>query len=53
MLARLICFLLGHVFDGREILVSQQPHVYMSRGKCARCGVPVFEMRDLRDEDDD
>ena len=53
MLARLICFLIGHVFDGREVLVSQQPHIYMSRGRCARCGIPVFEMRDLRDEEDD
>lgn len=46
MLARLICFLLGHVFDGREVLVSQQPHVYMYRGKCARCGTRIFRMRD-------
>ena len=50
MLARLICFLLGHALEELEAVECPQPHLHIRRGKCARCGVPIFELRDLRDE---
>lgn len=52
MLARLICFLLGHAQNKLEALERVQPYVYVRRGKCARCGVRILEVRDFRDEDD-
>jgi hypothetical protein len=52
VIARLICFLLGHAVDELAVHESPQPHIRISHGKCARCGVPVFELRDLRDEDE-
>lgn len=52
VLARLICFLLGHVFDELVVLEGAQPPVYVSHSKCARCGARVVEVRDLRDEYD-
>lgn len=52
MLARLICFLLGHVLDELVVLEGAQPPIYVSHGKCARCGTPVIEVRDLREEYD-
>jgi len=51
MLAHLICFLLGHVGTRLEALERVQSHVYVRRGSCARCGVAILEVRDLRDED--
>jgi hypothetical protein len=50
MLARLICFLLGHLL--RELDVREGPHagIYLSCGKCSRCGADVLEVRDLRDK---
>jgi len=51
MIARLLCFFLGHVLDELNVIEGTQPHIYVGHGKCARCGVPVLEVRDLRDED--
>jgi len=52
VLARLLCFLLGHVFDELVVHEGLQPRVYVSRGACARCHAPVIEIRDLRDEEE-
>jgi len=50
MLARLICFFLGHVYSALDVLESPQPHIRISYGECARCGEPGLEICDLRDE---
>lgn len=51
MIARLMCLLLGHQLDNLEKVEGVQAPVYVSHGKCARCGVPVITVRDLRDEE--
>ncbi len=51
MIARVMCFFLGHSFARLEALERVQPYVYVRRGPCARCGTPIIEVRDLRDED--
>lgn len=46
-LARLLCFLLGHVFDELVVHNEQgQPRVYIGSGVCDRCGKRVFEIPD-------
>lgn len=50
MIARIICFLLGHALDKLEEHGVVQSSVYVRSGKCARCGVPILEVRDLRDD---
>lgn len=50
VLARLICFLLDHMFDELVVLEGSQPPIYVSHGKCARCGATIIAMHDLRDE---
>jgi hypothetical protein len=50
MLAKIICFLLGHITEELDVLDTVEPNVYIRRGKCDRCGAPVFEMYDLREE---
>lgn len=44
-LARLICFLLGHVFDDNRIFLPQ-PGVRIRRGQCSRCGAVFIEILD-------
>jgi hypothetical protein len=51
MLARLICRLLGHVLDELNVIEGDPSYIYVSQGKCARCGAPVIEVRDLRDDE--
>lgn len=51
MIAKIICFLLGHVSADLHVCATPDPHVYVRRGTCARCGVQVFELFDLRDEE--
>jgi hypothetical protein len=48
MLARLICFLLGHSFDKAEMRETPHPDVFMVRGKCARCGALALQVHDFR-----
>jgi len=50
VLARLICLLLDHVFDELAVLEGAQPPIYVSHGKCARCGASIVEVHDLREE---
>lgn len=45
MLARLICFLLGHVFDDNRLFLPQ-PGVRIRRGQCSRCGAVFIEILD-------
>lgn len=51
MLARLICFLLGHSFD-EEVEVRETPHpdIYVLRSRCARCKTLSLQVRDMRDD---
>ena len=52
MLARLICFLLGHSFDEEEeVRLTPHPDVYILRNTCARCGKPSLKVCDMRDPD--
>lgn len=51
MLARLICFLIEHVFDELDVREGPQ-NVYSCYGTCARCGVAVSEVCDLRNDDE-
>jgi hypothetical protein len=45
MLARLICYFLGHVLE--EFYEGPRgPHVYVSLNRCARCGTRIFEVRE-------
>lgn len=53
MLARLICLLLGHMLDELIVVEGEPSYIYVSHGKCARCGAPVIEVRDLRDDEED
>lgn len=50
MLARLICFLLGHSFNEFEIYECPQPHVQIRRARCARCDSLFLEVRDLYED---
>lgn len=52
MLARLICFLLGHVLEDECVQESERPRVFVSNGTCARCKAPLLEVIDLRDEEE-
>ena len=48
MLARLICLLLGHVFDELVVRDAQgQPRVYVGSGICDRCGKRVFSVPEI------
>lgn len=53
MLARLICLLLGHVLEELNVVEGEPSCIYVSHGKCARCGAPLMEVRDLRDDKGD
>jgi hypothetical protein len=48
MLARLICFLLGHSFNEVETRETPHPDVFVIRGKCARCGKLTLQVHDFR-----
>jgi len=51
MLARLICFLLGHSFSEREeVRLTPHPDVYVLRRTCARCGELSLQVCDTRQE---
>ena len=50
MIARLICFFLGHALDKLEEHGAVQSPVYVRSGKCARCGIPIMEVHSLRDD---
>jgi hypothetical protein len=52
MLARLLCFLLGHSYDELDVREGPQQHIRVVYGKCARCGAPVIEIHDLSDDED-
>jgi hypothetical protein len=52
VLARLLCFLLGHTYDELDVREGPQQHIRVVYGKCARCGAPVIEIRDLREGGD-
>jgi hypothetical protein len=49
MLARLICFLLGHTLDEHIVYEGGRPLFLVKRGECPRCKAAVFVMRDARD----
>lgn len=51
MLARLLCFLLGHSYDELDVREGPQQHIRVVYGKCARCSAPVIEIHDLSDDD--
>jgi hypothetical protein len=51
VLARLLCFLLGHSYDELDVREGPQQYIRVVYGKCARCGAPVIEILDLRDDD--
>jgi hypothetical protein len=50
MLARLICFLLGHLLEDLVVRDGPESYVYVGDGKCSRCGAQAIE---LREDDDD
>jgi hypothetical protein len=49
MLARVICFFLGHIYAELVIEECVQKNVYVRRGTCDRCGKLVFEVLALED----
>jgi hypothetical protein len=51
VLARLICFLLGHCFDPVDTYDSPQPHIRVIYVMCARCRAPGLEVLDLHDDE--
>ena len=50
MLARLICRLLGHVLEDLNVIEDASSCVYVTHWKCARCGKPIAEVREFRNE---
>lgn len=52
MLARLICRLLGHVLEDLNGIEDGPSCIYVHLWKCARCGRPILEVRDLRNDED-
>lgn len=53
MLARLICFLLGHLLEDLVIRESPDVYIYMGDGKCVRCGMQVVEIVDRKNPNEE